>query len=38
MRATIAASGCARPDDLDPRALDELTELFRQYRGDADGL
>jgi anti-sigma factor RsiW len=37
MRATIAASGVVRPDDLEPRALDELTELFRQFRGDADG-
>jgi anti-sigma factor RsiW len=37
MRATIAASGVVRPDDLDPQALDELTELFRQFRGDGDG-
>jgi anti-sigma factor RsiW len=36
MRATIAASGAVHPDDLDPEALDDLTELFRQYRGDAD--
>jgi len=37
MRATIAASGAVGPDDLDPQALDELTELFRQFRGDGDG-
>ena len=37
MRSTIAASGVVGPDDLDPQALDELTELFRQFRGDADG-
>jgi anti-sigma factor RsiW len=37
MRSTIAASGKVGPDDLDPQALDELTELFRQFRGDADG-
>jgi anti-sigma factor RsiW len=37
MRATIAASGAVHPDDLDPEALDELTELFRQFRADADG-
>ena len=36
MRSTIAASGAVHPDDLDPQALDELTELFRQYRGDVD--
>jgi anti-sigma factor RsiW len=36
MRATIAASGAVQPDDLDPQALDDLTELFRQYRGDVD--
>ncbi len=36
MRATIAASGAVHPEDLDPQALDDLTELFRQYCGDAD--
>jgi hypothetical protein len=36
MRATIAASGAVHPEDLDPQALDDLTELFRQFRGDAD--
>lgn len=36
MRATIAASGAVHPEDLDPQALDELTELFRQFRGDVD--
>lgn len=36
MRETIAASGAVQPEDLDPQVLDELTELFRQFRGDAD--
>jgi hypothetical protein len=36
MRETIAASGAVHPEDLDPKALDDLTKLFRQYRGDPD--
>ncbi|MGH3732115.1 MAG: anti-sigma factor family protein [Acidimicrobiales bacterium] len=32
MRATIALSGAATPDDLSPDMLETLTELFRRYR------
>ncbi|MCU1362745.1 MAG: anti-sigma factor [Acidimicrobiaceae bacterium] len=32
MRATIAASGVATPDDLSPEALNTLTQLFERYR------
>ena len=36
LRAVIAASGTARPDDLAPAAVDAFVELFRRVRGDAD--
>ena len=34
LRTTIAASGVATPDDLNPEVVDGLVELFRQYRDD----
>jgi anti-sigma factor RsiW len=34
IRATIAAAGRVEPDDLDPRALDELVALYRRWRTD----
>ena len=35
LRAVIAASGVATPEDLDANVLDGLVELFRRTRGDA---
>jgi anti-sigma factor RsiW len=32
MRATIAAAGRVRPEDLSPEKRDELLELFRDWR------
>jgi anti-sigma factor RsiW len=32
MRATIAAAGHVEPDDLEPEALDDLVDLFRQWK------
>lgn len=32
MRATIAATGTLRPQDLSPEAEEEFTELFRRWR------
>ncbi len=32
MRATIAAAGRVRPDDLTDEALDELVALYRRWR------
>jgi anti-sigma factor RsiW len=32
LRATIALTGSATPEDLDPEVLDGLTDLFRRYR------
>jgi anti-sigma factor RsiW len=32
LRATIAASGRVAPEDLDPAALDALTEVYRRFR------
>jgi anti-sigma factor RsiW len=32
LQATIALTGSAAPEDLDPEVLDGLTELFRRYR------
>ena len=32
MRAIVAVSGVATPEDLPPDMLDTLTELFRRYR------
>lgn len=34
MRATIAATGTLRVEDLSPAAVDEFTELFRQWQSD----
>ena len=31
MRATIDAAGQIEPDDLEPEALDDLVDLFRQW-------
>jgi len=31
MRATIRATGALQPDDLSPDALQEFTELYRQW-------
>ena len=32
IRVTIRLSGSIQPEDLSPRALDELTELYRRWR------
>jgi anti-sigma factor RsiW len=32
MRATIDAAGQIEPDDLAPEALDDLVDLFRQWK------
>jgi len=32
MRATIDAAGHVEPDDLAPEALDDLVDLFRQWK------
>jgi anti-sigma factor RsiW len=32
LRATIAVTGSAAPEDLDPDVLDGLTDLYRRYR------
>ena len=32
MRATIDAAGQIEPDDLEPEALDDLVDLFRQWK------
>ena len=37
LRATIAASGRVAPEDLDPAALDALTEVFRRFRAEGRG-
>ena len=34
MRQTIAAAGLVEPEQLDPEALTELTDLFRRYKQD----
>jgi len=34
MRATIAATGTLRVEDLSPEAVDEFTQLFRQWQAD----
>jgi anti-sigma factor RsiW len=36
IRATIAASGVVYPEDIDPKALDELTDIFRKFHDQAD--
>ena len=32
IRITIRLSGSIKPEDLSPRAVDELTELYRRWR------
>lgn len=32
LRTTIAVTGTAAPEDLDPEVLDGLTDLYRRYR------
>ena len=34
LRETIAASGSAEPEALDPEVVDGLVELFRSYQDD----
>jgi len=34
MRRTIAVAGSVEPEQLDPEALSELTDLFRRYKQD----
>ena len=36
MRATIAATGTLRPEDLSPEAAAEFTDLFQQWRQDGE--
>jgi anti-sigma factor RsiW len=36
LRTTIAVTGSASPEDLDPEALDGLTELYRRFRGEPE--
>jgi anti-sigma factor RsiW len=36
LRATIAASGRAAPEDLPPDVLDGLVDLYRQFRADQE--
>jgi anti-sigma factor RsiW len=36
IRLTIAASGVVRAEDLDPGALDELTDVFRKFHDQPD--
>ena len=35
IQAVIATSGSITPDDLSPRARDDLTALYRRWRDDA---
>lgn len=37
LRATIAASGWVGPEDLDPVALEALTEVYRRFRAEGGG-
>jgi hypothetical protein len=37
MRATIAATGTLREEDLDPEVLEEFTDLFRDWQREGDG-
>lgn len=32
LRTTIAVTGSAAPEDVDPEVLDGLTDLYRRYR------
>jgi anti-sigma factor RsiW len=34
IRITIRLTGTIEPEDLSPRALDELTELYRRWRNE----
>lgn len=34
IRSVIDTAGHVEPDDLDPGTLDELTELYRRFRGE----
>ncbi len=36
LRAVIAASGRAEPDDLDPEVLEGLVGLYRRFRADEE--
>ena len=36
IRITIAASGVVLPEDLEPEALDELTDVFRKFHDQSD--
>jgi anti-sigma factor RsiW len=36
IRATIAASGVVLAEDLDPEALEDLTEVFRKFHDQPD--
>jgi anti-sigma factor RsiW len=36
IRATIAASGVVLAEDLEPEALDELTDVFRKFHDHSD--
>jgi anti-sigma factor RsiW len=37
IRATVAAMGRVEPEELDPRAREELTALFRRFQQDREG-
>jgi len=37
IQAVIATSGSITPDDLTPRARDDLTALYRRWHGDQSG-
>lgn len=37
IQAVIAMTGSVRPEDLSPRARDDLTALYRHWRGDRRG-
>lgn len=38
MRRTIEAAGRVQPADLEPEAREDLIELFRRYRDEAENL
>ncbi|HEV2426850.1 MAG TPA: zf-HC2 domain-containing protein [Acidimicrobiales bacterium] len=37
LRAVVSASGRVGPEDLDPAALDALTEVYRRFRAEGRG-
>lgn len=37
IRMTVAAVGAIEPGDLDEEAIDDLVNLYRQWRGDTSG-